>query len=110
MVLPTAPSLLSDPKKTDTTEPEKASETAPTSEEGAQNMDADIADDDTAKSKDGAKNGSDDCNGSNAVEKMETAIEELFTVKKDDIIAQVCTFMEENIIYIENILSFVKND
>ncbi|XP_020623950.1 integrator complex subunit 8-like [Orbicella faveolata] len=90
MVLPTAPSLLSDPKKTDKTEPEKASsEVGPTSEEGAQSVDVDITDDDKAKSEGDAKNGSDDCNGSNAVEKMDTTTEEIFTVKKEDIIAQV---------------------
>lgn len=94
MVLPTAPSLLSDPKKTDKTEPEKASsEVGPTSEEGAQSVDVDITDDDKAKSEGDAKNGSDDCNGSNAVEKMDTTTEEIFTVKKEDIIAQVCAFL-----------------
>lgn len=93
MVLPTAPSLLSDPKKTDKAEPEKASSEAETViEEGAQSMDVDITDDGKAKSEGDAKNGSDDCNGSSAVEKMDTTIEEVFTIK-EDIIAQVCAFL-----------------
>lgn len=96
MVLPTVPCLLSDPKKTDSTEQEKASsETGPSSEEVAHSMDVDITDEDKAKTKSDAKNGSDDCNGSNAGEKMETTAEEVFTVKKEDIIAQVCSFIAE---------------
>lgn len=96
MVLPTAPSLLSVPKKTDQTGQEKASsETEPTSEEGAQSMEVDVTDKDKAESKGDAKNGSNDCNGSNTVEKMDTTTEEVFTVKKEDIIAQVCACMEE---------------
>lgn len=96
MVLPTVPSLLSDPKKTDTAEEEKASsETGPSSEEVAHSMDVDITDEDKAKIISDAKNGSDDCNGSNAGEKMETTAEEVFTVKKEDIIAQVCAFIAE---------------
>ena len=96
MVLPTVPSLLSDPKKTDTTEQEKASsETGPPSEEVAHSMDVDITDEDKAKIISDAKNGSDDCNGSNAGEKMETTAEDVFTVKKEDIIAQVCAFIAE---------------
>lgn len=107
MVLPTVPSLLSDPKKTDTTEQEKASsETGPTSEEGAQSMDVDVTGDDKAKTKSDAKNGSDDCNGSNVGEKMETA-EEVFTVKKEDIIAQVCAFIA-NYIHWEHICKLLK--
>lgn len=107
MVLPTVPSLLSDPKKTDTTEQEKASsETGPTSEEGAQSMDVDVAGDDKAKTKSDAKNGSDDCNGCNVGEKMETA-EEVFTVKKEDIIAQVCAFTA-NYIHWERICKLLK--
>ena len=93
MVLPTVPLVLPDPKKTDKTEPEKASsEAEPTSEEGVQSIDVNIADDDKAESKGDAENGSDDCNGSNAAEKMDTTTEEVFTVKKEDIIAQVCAF------------------
>ena len=93
MVLLTAPSLLPKPKQSDKMEPEKASsEAGPTGEEDAQGMDDDITDDDKAKSKDNAKNGSDDCNGSNAVEKMDTTTEQVFPVKKEDIIAQVCAF------------------
>ena len=96
MVLPTAPSLLSHPKMTDKSEPEKASsEAEPTSEEGTQSVDVDIADEDKTRSEGDVKNGSDDCNGSNAAEKMDTTTdsEEVFTVKKEDIIAQVCAFL-----------------
>ncbi|XP_078367227.1 integrator complex subunit 8-like isoform X2 [Oculina patagonica] len=90
MDLPAAPSLLSDPKKTEQTGQEKASgEAGTTSEEGAESMQVDIVDNDKAKSESDAKNGSDDCNGSNTVEKMDTATEEVFKVKKEDIIAQV---------------------
>lgn len=94
MDLPAAPSLLSDPKKTEQTGQEKASGES-TSEEGAESMQVDVVDNDKAKSEGDAKNGPDDCNGSNTVEKMDTATEEVFKVKKEDIIAQVCTYMME---------------
>ena len=96
MVIPTAPSLLqaSDPKKTDKAEPEKASgEAEPVIEEGAQSMGVNITGDGKAKSGGDAKNGSDECNGSNAVEKMDTTVEEVSTIKKEEIIAQVCAFL-----------------
>ena len=94
MVLPTVPSLLPDPKKTDKAEPEKASsEAEPGTEEGAQSMDVDVTDDGNSKSEGDAKNGSNVCNGSSAVENMDTTIEEVVTIKKEDIIAQVCAFL-----------------
>lgn len=98
MVLPSAPSLLSEPKKTaEQTEQEKPSgEAGSTSEECEQGMEVDVTDN-KAESEGDAKNGSDDCNGSNTVEKMDTTTntEEVFKVKKEDIIAQVCAHVTE---------------
>lgn len=89
MPLPTAPPLLSDnSKKTDQTGQEKASDrAAATSEEGTETMEVDVADNN--KNEDDAKNGSDDCNGANTDEQVDTTTEEVVKVKKEDIIAQV---------------------
>lgn len=99
MVLPSAPSLLSEPKKTaEQTEQEKPSgEAGSTSEECEQGMEVDVTDNNKVESEGDAKNGSDDCNGSNTVEKMDTttSTEEVFKVKKEDIIAQVCAHVTE---------------
>ena len=98
-MLPTAPSLLSYPKKTEQTEQESASgDTEPTSEEGTESMQVDVPDNNNAKSEGDAENGSDDCNGSNTAEEMNTTAEEVFKVKKEDIIAQVWSYMIEGLL------------
>ena len=94
MSLPTAPSLLPAPKKKDISEHEKASsDVVPADDDPAQSMKVDDADKDNVDNKADAKNGSDECNnGSTAGEKMETCTEEVYKVRKDDIIAQVIMY------------------
>lgn len=92
MILPTAPSLSSEPVKKEQPGQEKtASDSGPTDDNTEQIMDVDGTDEDKVECKSGIKNGSDECNnGTSTDKKMEICAEEVFKVKKDDIIAQVC--------------------
>ena len=96
MLLPKAPPLLSNnSKKIEQTGQEKSSDSsaAAFSEEGTETREVDVADNN--KSEDDAKNGSEDCNGADTVEQVDTTTEEVVKVKKEDIIAQVFAYMKE---------------
>ena len=95
MLLPTA-TLLSKPKKKEQSEKEKTEDDAePMNNDPSQSMEVDGTDDkDKVEPEADPKNGSGECsNGAKDLETMETSTaEEVFKVKKDDIIAQVhCT-------------------
>ena len=92
MALPTAPPLLSEPKKKEQSGQEKTpSEPGSTDDNTAQSMEVDGTDKDKAERDANTKNGSKECeDGASCTEKMETSTEEVVKVKKDDIIAQVC--------------------
>ncbi|XP_022798961.1 integrator complex subunit 8-like [Stylophora pistillata] len=91
MVLPSAPSLVSEPKTTDPPDQEKASEGGvPPSDDQEQNMEIDVTNSRETESKEVDKNGSDDKNGSIAVEYLYSSlIMEDVKIRKEDIIAQV---------------------
>ena len=91
MLLPTAP-LLSEHKKKEQAGQEKTPDDAGPTNDPSQTTEVDSTDKDNMENEADPKIGNDECsNGASIYENMETCTaEEVFKVKKDDIIAQVC--------------------
>ena len=110
MVLPSAPSLAAAPKTTELSEQERASdEGVPASDDQEQNLEVDDPNNSETESKAVVKNGSDEKNGSDAVESLDSntnTIEDV-KIKREDIVAQVWKFSHNQIIICG--LVFLKN-
>ncbi|RMX54135.1 hypothetical protein pdam_00017386 [Pocillopora damicornis] len=90
MVLPSAPSLAAAPKTTELSEQESASdEGVPASDDQEQNLEVDDPNNSETESKAVVKNGSDEKNGSDAVESLDSNTMEDVKIKREDIVAQV---------------------
>lgn len=90
MVLPSAPSLAAAPKTTELSEQERESdEGVPASDDQEQNLEVDDPNNSETESKAVVKNGSDEKNGSDAVESLDSNAIEDVKIKREDIVAQV---------------------
>ena len=99
MVLPSAPSLAAAPKTTELSEQESASdEGVPASDDQEQNLEVDDPNNSETESKAVVKNGSDEKNGSDAVESLDSNTMEDVKIKREDIVAQVWKFSHNQII------------
>lgn len=108
MVLPSAPSLAATPKTTELSEQERASdEGVPASDDQEQNLEVDDPNNSETESKAVVKNGSDEKNGSDAVESLDSNTMEDVKIKREDIVAQVWKFSHNQIIICG--LVFLKN-
>ena len=109
MVLPSAPSLAAAPKTTELSEQERASdEGVPASDDQEQNLEVDDPNNSETESKAVVKNGSDEKNGSDAVESLDSNTMEDVKIKREDIVAQVWKFSHNQIIICR--LVFLKNN
>ena len=108
MVLPSAPSLAAAPKTIELSEQERASdEGVPASDDQEQNLEVDDPNNSETESKAVVKNGSDEKNGSDAVESLDSNTIEDVKIKREDIVAQVWKFSHNQIIICG--LVFLKN-
>lgn len=108
MVLPSAPSLAAAPKTIELSEQERASdEGVPASDDQEQNLEVDDSNNSETESKAVVKNGSDEKNGSDAVESLDSNTIEDVKIKREDIVAQVWKFSHNQIIICG--LVFLKN-
>ena len=108
MVLPSAPSLAAAPKTTELSEQERESdEGVPASDDQGQNLEVDDPNNSETESKAVVKNGSDEKNGSDAVESLDSNTIEDVKIKREDIVAQVWKFSHNQIIICR--LVFLKN-
>ena len=108
MVLPSAPSLAAAPKTTELSEQERASdEGVPASDDQEQNLEVDDPNNSETESKAVVKNGSDEKNGSDAVESLDSNTMEDVKIKREDIVAQVWKFSHNQIVICG--LVFLKN-
>ena len=108
MVLPSAPSLAAAPKTAELSEQERESdEGVPASDDQEQNLEVDDPNNSETESKAVVKNGSDEKNGSDAVESLDSNTIEDVKIKREDIVAQVWKFSHNQIIICR--LVFLKN-